>query len=208
MLATGGSSSGSGIAVAANLAAVAVGTETSGSILSPASANMAVGIKPTVGLISRDGIIPITADQDTAGPIARTVTDAAILLGVLAGHDPSDAATNACLTPGNCFSDYTKFLDKKALARRAHCVSAASGNRADLMNAAVDLLRAQGATVEPILALGGQLPGCPSNVFPPAEPWPPLGRFAPVRCSTASSAISMPIWSRSGPLRPWDRWRM
>ena len=115
VLATGGSSSGSGIAVSANLVAVAVGTETSGSILSPASGNMAVGIKPTVGLISRDGIIPITADQDTAGPITRTVTDAAILLGVLAGHDPTDAATDACLTPGNCFSDYTRFLDKKAL---------------------------------------------------------------------------------------------
>src|SRR5688500_13821014 len=90
VLATGGSSSGSGIAVAANLVAVAVGTETSGSILSPASGNMAVGIKPTVGLISRDGIIPITADHDTAGPITRTVTDAALLLGVLAGHAPSD----------------------------------------------------------------------------------------------------------------------
>ena len=109
VLATGGSSSGSGIAVAANLAAVAVGTETSGSILSPASGNMAVGIKPTVGLISRDGIIPITADQDTAGPITRTVTDAAILLGVLAGHDPairpptpvSRRATASATTPAS-----------------------------------------------------------------------------------------------------------
>ena len=119
VLQTGGSSSGSGIAVSANLVAIAVGTETSGSILSPASANGVVGIKPTVGLISRDGIIPITADQDTAGPITRTVTDAAILLGVLAGYDPSDSATSACLTPGNCFDDYTQFLDKKALAGRA-----------------------------------------------------------------------------------------
>ena len=174
VLTTGGSSSGSGIAVAANLAAVAVGTETSGSILSPASANMAVGIKPTVGLISRDGIIPITADQDTAGPIARSVTDAAILLGVLAGHDPSDAATDACLTLGNCFSDYTKFLDKKALRGARIAFPPPPANRTDLMNAAVEVLRAQGATVEPILALGGQLPGCPSNVFPPVEPWPPL----------------------------------
>src|SRR5688572_20487998 len=172
VLTTGGSSSGSGIAVAANLAAVAVGTETSGSILSPASANMAVGVKPTLGLISRDGIIPITADQDTAGPITRTVTDAAILLGVLAGHDPSDAATNACLTPGNCFSDYTKFLDKKALAGARIAFPPPPTTRTDLMAAAVAVLRAQGATVVPIDALGGQLPACPT-VLPPVEPWPP-----------------------------------
>jgi amidase len=175
VLATGGSSSGSGIAVAANLVAVAVGTETSGSILSPASGNMAVGIKPTVGLVSRDGIIPITADQDTAGPITRTVTDAAILLGVLAGHDPTDAATDACLTPGNCFSDYTRFLDKKALRGARIAVPPFPANRADIMNAAIDVLRAQGAHVEIVPALAPQLPGCPSNVFPPVEPWPPAG---------------------------------
>ena len=81
-LQTGGSSSGPGIAVSANLATVGVGTETSGSILSPATQNLVVGIKPTVGLVSRSGIVPITADQDTAGPLARTVTDAARLLGV------------------------------------------------------------------------------------------------------------------------------
>src|SRR5688500_17623955 len=172
VLATGGSSSGSGIAVAANLVAVAVGTETSGSILSPASGNMAVGIKPTVGLISRDGIIPITADQDTAGPITRTVTDAAILLGVLAGHDPSDPATHACLTPGNCFSDYTKCLDKKALTGARIAFPPPPSSRATLMNAAVEVLRAQGATVVPIDPLGGQLQGCPS-AYPPVEPWPP-----------------------------------
>ena len=175
VLATGGSSSGSGIAVAANLVAVAVGTETSGSILSPASGNMAVGIKPTVGLVSRDGIIPITADQDTAGPITRTVTDAAILLGVLAGHDPADAATDACLTPGNCFSDYTPFLDKKALGGARIAVPPFPANRADIMNAAIDVLRAQGADVEMVAALAPQLPGCPSAVFPPVEPWPPAG---------------------------------
>src|SRR5213080_511140 len=111
VLTPGGSSSGPGIAVAANLAAIGVGTETSGSILSPGTANMLVGIKPTVGLISRDGIVPITADQDTAGPLARTVSDAAILLGVMAGYDPRDPATAACLTPGKCLSDYTPFLD-------------------------------------------------------------------------------------------------
>ncbi len=115
VLTPGGSSSGSGIAVSASLVAVAIGTETSGSILSPGSANGVVGIKPTLGLVSRRGILPITADQDTAGPLARTVEDAAILLSEIAGHDPSDSATAPCLIPGNCFSDYTRFLDKHAL---------------------------------------------------------------------------------------------
>ena len=115
VLTPGGSSSGSGIAVSANLVAVAIGTETSGSILSPGSSNGVVGIKPTVGLVSRSGILPITADQDTAGPLARTVTDAAILLGQIAGHDPNDPATAACLINDNCHSDYTKFLKKHAL---------------------------------------------------------------------------------------------
>ena len=150
VLQTGGSSSGPGIAVNANLAAVAVGTETSGSILSPASANGVVGIKPTVGLVSRDGIIPITADQDTAGPIARSVTDAAILLGVLAGHDPNDAITAQCLTPGNCFSDYTQFLNKDALRGARLAVPPVPPNRAALMDAAIEVLRAQGAQVERI----------------------------------------------------------
>jgi amidase len=165
VLQTGGSSSGSGIAVNANLAAVAVGTETSGSLLSPASANGVVGIKPTVGLVSRDGIIPITADQDTAGPIARTVRDAAILLGVLAGYDPNDPATAACLSPGNCFSDYTQFLDKKALLGARIAVPPFPGNRAVIMNAAIEVLRAQGADVQTIPALAPQLGICVS--FPP-----------------------------------------
>jgi len=148
VLQTGGSSSGPGISVNANLVTVAVGTETSGSILSPASANGVVGIKPTVGLVSRDGIIPITADQDTAGPIARTVTDAAILLGVLAGYDPADPATAACLTPGNCLSDYTPFLDKRALkGARIAVVTPVPASRLGLINAAIDVLRAQGAEV-------------------------------------------------------------
>jgi amidase len=150
VLQTGGSSSGPGIAVNANLVAVAIGTETSGSILSPASANGVVGIKPTVGLVSRDGIIPITADQDTAGPITRTVTDAAILLGVLAGYDPNDPATEACLIPGNCFDDYTKFLNRKALRGARLAVPPVAPNRAALMDAAISVLRAQGAYVEQI----------------------------------------------------------
>jgi amidase len=148
VLQTGGSSSGPGIGVNANLAAISVGTETSGSILSPASANGVVGIKPTVGLVSRDGIIPITADQDTAGPITRTVTDAAILLGVLAGYDPADPATAACLTPGKCFSDYTRFLNRRALRGARLAVPPVPANRQALMDAAIVVLRAQGATVE------------------------------------------------------------
>ncbi len=112
-LSTGGSSSGVG--TAASFWAANVGTETSGSILSPANQNMLVGIKPTVGRISRHGVIPITADQDTPGPMARTVTDAAILLGVLEGAapDPDDAATSRCPPPAG--RDYTRFLDAKAL---------------------------------------------------------------------------------------------
>ncbi|MFL6234211.1 MAG: amidase family protein [Thermoanaerobaculia bacterium] len=148
VLQTGGSSSGPGISVNASLVTVAVGTETSGSILSPSSANGVVGIKPTLGLVSRDGIIPITADQDTAGPIARTVTDAAILLGVLAGYDPHDPATAACLTPGNCFSDYTRFLDKKALqGARIVVINPIPASRLNQMNAAIDVLRAEGSEV-------------------------------------------------------------
>ncbi len=108
VLTTGGSSSGVG--TAANFWMANVGTETSGSILSPANQNMLAAVKPTVGRISRYGVIPITADQDTAGPMARTVSDAAILLGALesAAPDPNDAATNTCKPPAN--RDYTPFL--------------------------------------------------------------------------------------------------
>lgn len=109
----GGSSSGSAVAAAANLCAAAVGTETSGSILHPAYFNSLVGIKPTLGLISRSGIVPITYTQDTAGPLARTVEDAAILLGALAGVDPRDAATLA--SRGKVPPDYSVFLDAKGL---------------------------------------------------------------------------------------------
>jgi len=166
VLTPGGSSSGSGIAVNANLAAVAVGTETSGSILSPANANGVVGIKPTVGLISRSGIIPITADQDTAGPLTRTVEDAAILLGVIAGYDPTDPATAACLTPGNCLSDYTPFLKKKALKGARIAVPPFPANRADIMNAAMTVLMEQGALVDSITALAPQLGICVSVPAP------------------------------------------
>jgi len=109
----GGSSSGSGAAVAANFCSVAIGTETSGSILNPACNNSVVGIKPTVGLASRTGVIPISHVQDTPGPLARTVEDAAILLGAIAGVDENDVATWS-----NCsriYDDYTQFLDKDGL---------------------------------------------------------------------------------------------
>jgi amidase len=108
-----GSSSGSGVAVAANLCAVSVGTETDGSIVCPSSANSIVGIKPTLGLVSRSGIIPIAHSQDTAGPMARTVRDACILLAALAGTDPRDEATGAART--KLLSDYTRFLDPAGL---------------------------------------------------------------------------------------------
>lgn len=108
-----GSSSGSASAVAASLAAASVGTETDGSILSPASANSVVGIKPTVGLTSRAGVIPVAHSQDTVGPFGRTVADATLLLGVLAGADPRDPATQAAGTMGQ--ADYTRFLDPDGL---------------------------------------------------------------------------------------------
>ena len=108
-----GSSSGSGAAVAANLCAAAIGTETDGSVVCPSSANSLVGIKPTVGLVSRSGIIPISHSQDTAGPMTRTVRDAALILNALAGVDQRDEATNA--SRGRAVTDYTQFLDKDGL---------------------------------------------------------------------------------------------
>ncbi len=108
-----GSSSGSGAAPAANLAALAIGTETNGSVVCPSSANGVVGIKPTVGLWSRSGIIPISHTQDTAGPMTRTVRDGAILLSALTGVDSRDPATSA--SRGNVQSDYTQFLDRDGL---------------------------------------------------------------------------------------------
>jgi amidase len=148
-LSPGGSSSGAG--TAANFWAASVGTETSGSILTPANQTMLVGIKPTVGRISRYGVIPITADQDTAGPMARTVTDAAVLLGVLEGAvDPNDPATKACSrVRGN---DYTRFLNARGLrgARIGVPRTYRGGLNADqsrLLEEAVAVLEKQGATV-------------------------------------------------------------
>lgn len=163
VLSTGGSSSGAG--TAASFWAASVGSDTGGSIVSPSNAAMLVGIRPTTGRISRYGVIPITADHDTAGPMARTVADAAILMGVLEGAspDPNDAATSACTPPPN--NDYTPFLDANALkgARigipRAFyfdpvAVPGAAEPRgglntaqAQLMTDAIALLKAQGAEV-------------------------------------------------------------
>ena len=153
VMGTGGSSSG--IGTAANFWAANVGTETSGSILSPANATMLAAVKPTVGRISRYGVIPIVADQDTPGPMAKSVTDAAIMLGVLEGAapDPNDPATRTCTPPPN--RDYTPFLKTAGLkgARigipRENFYDATSLNpdQARSMAEAIEVLKKQGAIV-------------------------------------------------------------
>ncbi|MDI6046675.1 amidase [Flavobacterium yafengii] len=144
-----GSSAGSGTAVSANLCVVAVGTETDGSIVCPASVNGIVGIKPTVGLVSRSGIIPISKTQDTAGPMARTVTDAAILLGVMAGVDQDDAVT--LQSKGKAQKDYTTFLNVNALkGKRIGIEKKPQGNNKyinALLADAINLLKKQGAII-------------------------------------------------------------
>ncbi len=110
-----GSSSGTGAAISGNLCTIGIGTETNGSIVCPSGINGIVGIKPTLGMWSRQGIVPIAHSQDTAGPMTRTVTDAAILLGTLAEFDPDDAENH--LEKGKIFPDYTQFLDKNGLQR-------------------------------------------------------------------------------------------
>jgi amidase len=144
-----GSSSGTGAAIAANLAVIGVGTETDGSVVCPSNANSLVGIKPTLGLVSRAGIVPIAHSQDTAGPMCRTVTDAAILLGALTGVDPRDSATNA--GSGRSFADYTKSLDVNGLkgARIGVHRKAFGFNDAvdKLMKDSIDIIKTRGATV-------------------------------------------------------------
>ena len=146
---TSGSSSGSGAAVAANLCAVAIGTETDGSVVSPASVNGLVGIKPTVGLLSRSGIIPISATQDTAGPMTRTVKDAAILLGALTGVDDEDAVTNN--SKGKSFTDYTTYLDANGLNGKRIGIEKAflDGFKqiVDVYKEAIEVLKSKGATI-------------------------------------------------------------
>jgi len=173
VLSTGGSSSGAG--TASSFWAASVGSDTGGSIISPSNNNMLAGIRPTIGRISRYGVIPITADHDTAGPMARTMTDAAILMGVLesAAPDPNDEATKACTPPPD--RDYTRFLDAGALKGARIGVPRAffydrvkapgdegrpqfkdgrgglTAERAKLMEEAIALLKAQGAeVVDPI----------------------------------------------------------
>ena len=148
-----GSSSGSGVSAAADLAVAAVGTETDGSVVCPSGANDDVGIKPTLGLWSRSGVVPISANQDTAGPIARNVTDAAVLLGAATGVDPNDTATSA--QAGNAFTDYTPFLDDNALEGARIGVWRAGTYDPNLVGSVVNpildqtiaALRAEGATV-------------------------------------------------------------
>lgn len=157
-----GSSAGSGSAAAANLCTVAIGSETDGSIVSPASVNGLVGIKPTVGLWSRSGIIPISATQDTAGPMARTVKDAAILLSACAGIDNADLVT--VKSKGHSQKDYTKFLDINGLKGKRLGIekSFLKGNAVvvALLNKTIDLLKEKGATIveidvlKPISAIG------------------------------------------------------
>src|SRR6266550_386449 len=143
-----GSSSGTGSAIAANLVAVGVGTETDGSVVCPSSAAALVGIKPTLGLVSRRGIVPIAHSQDTAGPMARTMRDAAILLGVLAGADTEDAIT----ATGPGITDYTRFLDPNGLKGATIGVARTKlmgyHPATDLLVArAIDVMRQQGATI-------------------------------------------------------------
>jgi amidase len=144
-----GSSSGTGAAIAANLAAIGIGTETDGSVVCPSSANSLVGIKPTVGLISRAGIIPISHTQDTAGPMCRTVTDAAILLGALTGTDSRDSATKA--SAGKSFADYGKFLDANGLKGArigVHRKAFGFNDSVDkLMTDCIDIMKRRGASI-------------------------------------------------------------
>ncbi len=143
-----GSSAGSGVAISANLAAVAVGTETNGSIICPATRSGVVGIKPTLGLISRSGIIPIAHTQDTAGPMARTVSDAAILLGVLVGTDKRDTTTSQSKKGKK---DYTKFLDREGLrGARIGVARQFVGNNAkqkEIFESHLEVLKAGGASL-------------------------------------------------------------
>ncbi|MEH0153100.1 amidase [Limibacter armeniacum] len=144
-----GSSSGSGAAVAANLCAIAIGTETNGSIICPSSINGIVGIKPTVGLWSRTGIVPISHTQDTAGPMARTVTDAAVLLTALAGKDKEDQATQDAHS--SIGTDFTKALDKHALKGArigiARNFFGKYGPVDEVMDSVMETLKGQGATL-------------------------------------------------------------
>ncbi len=203
VLGTGGSSSG--IGTAANFWAGSVGTETSGSILSPSNANMLAGIKPTVGRLSRYGIIPITGDQDTAGPMTKWVADAAIMLGAMEGAapDPNDPATTTCTPPPN--RDYTAFLNAEGLqgARigipRAFYYDAfhvpgqdqAGGGlneaQASVMVEAIDILRQQGAEIVDPADIPSVLDSDPANNL---LLWPTCGGAPQARGSDSGCTVS------------------
>ncbi len=173
--------SSSGIGTAASLWAASVGTETSGSVLSPSNQTMLVGIKPTVGRISRWGIIPITADQDTAGPMARNVTDAAIMLGAMEGADPNDPATTTCTPPPG--RDYTQFLRAAGLtgmrigvprAFYYNAITAPGASSSSLattaaqrqvLDNAIAALKAAGATIVDPADIPSIVDGTPSNNY-------------------------------------------
>ena len=144
-----GSSSGTGAGISANFAAAGIGTETDGSIVCPSSANGLAGIKPTVGLVSRSGIIPISSSQDTAGPMCRTLRDAAILLSALTGIDPEDQATSA--SAGKSQADYSQFCDPNGLKGARIGVARKFFGFNDavdaLMEESIDVMRRQGAII-------------------------------------------------------------
>ncbi|WP_248928512.1 amidase family protein [Paenibacillus hamazuiensis] len=158
-----GSSSGSAAAVAANLAAAAIGTETAGSIVGPASQHHLAGIKPTVGLVSRCGVIPISCSQDTPGPLARTVADAAMILGALTGIDERDPATFA--SENRFFSDYTRFLEADFLQRARigiprHYYRHLDEERSAIMEEAIETLKNKGASIVD-----------PVDIYVEEQPW-------------------------------------
>lgn len=199
VLAPGGSSSG--IGTSANLWAANIGTETSGSILNPAAATMLVGIKPTVGRISRYGIIPITADQDTAGPMTKSVTDAAILLGILEGAqpDPNDPATQRCMPPPR--RDYTRFLKPDGLkgARIGIPRKLQTAPPAATINEVTEILKQKGAVVVDPADLPSALEDGPDrNVLS----WPICSGIGGRKGSDANCSSVM----KYGMKRDFDRW--
>ena len=189
----GGSSSGSAVACAANFAAVTVGTETAGSLLNPACNNALVTVKPTVGLVSRAGILPIAASQDTAGPLARTVRDAAILLGALAGPDRQDPATRA--SRGHIPPDYTAFLDVDGL--RGARIGVPS-DPADPVNdvywaqLAPDQRRIMAGVIDRLRVLGADI--VEANI-------PTAGRIGALGTIIPGAVIEVPVTNPFSPLR-------
>jgi amidase len=165
-----GSSSGTGAAIAANLATIGVGTETDGSIVCPSGANGLVGIKPTVGLISRTGVIPISHSQDSAGPMARSVADAALLLGAMTGVDPADTATRASVSHAR--TDYANALDPNALkgarigvARKQYFGYSDAADRA-ILAAIADLKSAGAVIVDPAnIPTASKMDACENDVL-------------------------------------------